>query len=237
MATLLLFGIPFFPRLNLPLMKTFTLLGCWLLSIAVAPAQLLFETNLLERSAEVGESSVIAEFNFKNTGTESAEIGLIDSSCGCLKARSNQSSYLPGESGVIEAEFFVKGLSGTVEKSITVRTNSNPTPVRLAVRVNIPEILLIEPKMLSWEIGEDPTPKRVTFKVLRADPIHLLEVVPSRKEVTASLHTIEDGRHYEIELTPRSTSDTILGVVRIETDCEIREQQRQMAFFRVSRGD
>ncbi|MEM1294189.1 MAG: DUF1573 domain-containing protein [Verrucomicrobiota bacterium] len=217
-----------------------TLMACiiWSLVAGAAHAKLKFEAEVLERSAKIGDASVLAEFKFTNNGKKAVEIGLIDSTCGCLKAESDKRRYEPGESGVVEAEFFVKGLSGLVEKAIFVHAKGDKSEaVRLAVRVSIPEILSIEPKMASWDLNESVKSKRVVFKVLRPEPIRVLEVVPSRRNVTAELHVIEEGRHYEIELTPTETGATMLGVVRIETDCEIREQQRQMAFFRIAKND
>lgn len=217
-----------------------TLIAClvWSLVASAAHAKLKFEAEILERAAKIGDASVLAEFKFKNEGKTAVEIGLIDSTCGCLKATSDKRVYEPGESGVVEAEFFVKGLSGLVEKAITVHSKGEKREaVRLAVRVSIPEILSIEPKMAMWDLNESPTSKKVIFKVLRPEPIRVLEVVPSRKNMKAELHVIEEGRLYEIELTPEETGATMLGVVRIETDCEIREQQRQMAFFRIAKED
>ena len=218
-----------------------TLIACTIWSLflgAVAHAKLNFEAEILERDAKIGDASVLAEFKFTNEGKTPVEIGLIDSACGCLKATSDKKVYKPGEAGIVEAEFFVKGLTGIVEKAITVHSKGDGrTATRLAVRVSIPEILSIEPKMAMWDLNESPGPKKVVFKVLRPEPIRVLEVVPSRKNVTAELHVIEEGRLYEIELTPKDTDSTMLGVVRIETDCEIPEQQRQMTFFRIAKED
>ena len=219
-------------------MKTLAIFLCsWLVCALAVQAELSFAAKSAERKAKVGEASVVADFKFTNKGKKPATISLIDSSCGCLKAKSDKTTYQPGESGVIQTEFFVKGLTGTLEKFIHIRTSTSNTPTRLVVKVSIPEILSIEPKMADWNIGEGSKAKRVVFKVLRPQPIRILEVVPSRKSVTAKLYTVEEGRHYEIELTPGDTSKTLLGVVRIETDCEIPEQKRQMAFFRIARDD
>ncbi|MEM7014302.1 MAG: DUF1573 domain-containing protein [Verrucomicrobiota bacterium] len=197
-------------------------------------ASLNFKATTVERAAKEGDETVAGKFEFTNIGKKPIAITKIDSSCRCLGAKADKQVYQPGESGTIEAAFEIEGLAGKVEKTLTVVTNHPETPyVRLAVIVDIPLMMSIEPKMLDWAIGEDPKPKPIVLKVLRKDPVHVTNIQVSRKNFSGELKTIKEGREYHIELKPTSTESTMLGVVTIETDCEVAAQKRQLGFFRI----
>ncbi|MFT5465386.1 MAG: hypothetical protein ACI8UO_000480 [Verrucomicrobiales bacterium] len=199
-----------------------------------AGSGLYFKSNVFEHKAEEGVETVASKFEFTNRGPNAITISNIDTSCRCLKAEADKSVYQPGESGVIEAVFEVQGISGEVEKSLTVTTDDAENPdYRLAVKIDIPLIVEIEPKMLTWAVGEDPGPKPIIFRVMREKPIHIESIDVSRVNFTGEIKTIEEGKLYHIMMTPKSTAETLIGVVSIETDCEIDEQRRQLGFYRV----
>ena len=193
-----------------------------------------FESLTSEHQAERGQKTIMASFRFTNRSADPIQIVKIDTSCGCLRAEADKSSYAPGDSGTIEAEFEFAGKTGEVENWMSVQTDSPDVPEkRLTVKVDIPLLIEIEPKMASWVLGGAASPQKVIVRVLQEEPIHVTEVSSSRGAVSATLHTIEKGRHYEIELKPQSTDDFLLGMVSIQTDCEIPEQQRQLAFYQI----
>ncbi len=205
----------------------------FLLAPGTALAKFEFESTVVDVQAEFGSEQVTALFRFTN-GNTPGTVRTIETSCGCLYASANKKTYAPGESGEVKAVFNIKGMSGSVERSVSfVSGDRGEPPVRLAVRVHIPLLIEIEPKMLTWAIGERATPKRARITMKGDEPIQIKSLSSSRRNVTATLHPVEPGRVYEIEVTPETTGDTLLGVVRFETDTRFREQQRQMAFYRV----
>lgn len=202
----------------------------------VAGAAFQFEQTLVEVTPDFGQERVTAVFRFKNEGT-AGTVRSIETSCGCLSAESDKRSYGPGEGGEVKAVFNVKGLSGSVERSITfVSSTKGEAPVRLAVRVHVPAIVEIEPKMIQWAIGEAPAPKTFKITMQGPDPVRIKSASSSRRNVAASVRTIAEGRSYEIEVKPENTSEALLGMVRIETDSRFREHQKQMAFFRIDKS-
>lgn len=199
-----------------------------------AVAGLEFKSRVQEFDADAGTETVEARFEFVNRGSRPVTIEKIDSSCGCLKAEAAKSTYQPGESGVIDAEFEIRGLAGEIEKTLTVLTDDPENPsIRLAVKVDVPLLIVVEPKMLSWTVGEEPVTKAITFRVMRDAPIRITGIQVSRTNFSGEVKTIKDGEVYHIELTPTSTAETMLGVVSIETDCKVEEQARQLGFYRI----
>ncbi len=72
--------------------------------------------------------------------------------------------------------------------------------------------------------------------MVRDKPIQVTNVTCSREGFRYKVETIEEGRKYRLILEPESTESPLLGVLRIETDCEILKHQRYMAFFSVKRA-
>jgi len=201
---------------------------------SAASAAFQFESTVVDVEAKFGEERATAVFHFTNTGTTPASVRGIETSCGCLSAKSDKKTYGPGEGGTVEALFNIKGMSGSVERSVSFESATRgEAPIRLAVRVHIPLLIEIEPKMIEWKVGEAPVPKRARIVMKGDEPIRIKSVSSSRRNVTTALHEVEPGRVYEIEMRPDSTAASLLGVVRFETDTRHREQQRQMAFYRI----
>ncbi|MEM9081619.1 MAG: hypothetical protein AAGC74_13105, partial [Verrucomicrobiota bacterium] len=133
--------------------------------------------------------------------------------------------------------FNLGAATGENEKYLTVRTDEKGAePYELVTRVLVPEIVTIDPKILSLGIGEEPEERIFEFKVKREEPIRVVDVSSSRREFALEWETIEEGRRYRIKLKPETTEKALLGVLRIETDCEIEKHRRYMAFFSVKQG-
>jgi len=206
---------------------------------ALAPparAAIEFDERLVEIHAEPGAEKVVARFTYRNTGTVRQRIHRIDSNCDCLSAEVDRRVVRPGESGTLEAIFNVKGKSGGIGKSLEIFTKLGfSSPIKLDVHVFIPKVIVMEPQVVVWKQGDKPTPKTVQVKVQTEEPIRILNHSSSRRDVSAELREVEEGRLYELEISPRTTANPLLGVVRMETDCRIDGQHRQLAFFRIER--
>ena len=218
-----------------------TFLACLLPAVALfcAPsvyAGLKYEATSLTLKAKPEEDELTAVYKFKNEGKEVVKVVQVETSCGCLKAESDKQTYEPGESGVINAVFKLSKFTGEQSKSITVLSNDKSNPrQKLNVSVDIPKVVEITPSLLEWKVGEEAKTKSFRIKIPHVDPIKILSVKPSRETFSYEMKMIEEGRDYEIFLTPTSTDTPMLGVLRIETDCAIEKHQRQMAFFSITK--
>ncbi len=199
-----------------------------------ANAGLSFPEELLKIEAEIGAKEATAVFAFRNDGPETVKIEKIDSSCGCLRADSDRRIYEPGESGTITAVFSTKGNPGVYKKTLTVQSRGAAREKQtLTVHVDVPSLASLEPRMVRWKLGDAPESKRIEFTVEREDPIHIREVSSSRDTVRVTLETLEAGRRYALVVTPDHTREATVGVVKIDTDCDVRSQRRMLAFFRI----
>lgn len=76
------------------------------------------------------------EFKFKNKGKEPLILKNVASSCGCTVPRWPREPILPGQSASIKVKYDTKRL-GTINKSITVISNSVKSTVVLSIKGKI----------------------------------------------------------------------------------------------------
>jgi hypothetical protein len=198
-------------------------------------AGLDFEKTLLEIHAPADATQVTAEFEFTNRTDKPVRITKYDAACTCMKVsvKDGRLTYAPGSSGVLRADFEVGNFSGTVDKVVALWLEGDP-PERpsyaLTVRVHIPVLVSLAPKTLQWETGGETSPQRIRITMQHTDPIHITGVTTSSPLFTTKLDTIEDGRVYELVVTPEEIPAPALAILRIETDCAIARHRIQQAF-------
>ncbi|MGJ8638985.1 MAG: DUF1573 domain-containing protein [Opitutaceae bacterium] len=128
-------------------------LPCLFLSQQLVHANLVFEQETLQLKADLGQETLEAIFKFVNKGSEPITITKVKPTCGCTIANiKDEQVYAPGESGEIRADFSVDGRRGTKDVKIAVQT-SGGVNYRLGLSVEIPTVLEIKPKVLTWRLG------------------------------------------------------------------------------------
>ena len=209
-------------------------------ALTQAGAALKFSTTEVEVKAKPSDSEVSAEFHFKNNGDQPIDIIQVTFACSCLSAVTDKERYEPGEEGVLKAEFRLGSFTGLQRKAITVQSRAEGGKKdgrdRLMVAVRIPDVIIVEPQLMQWMVGDEAAEKSFTFKVPHDEPVHIKEIACSREGFEIELIEKEPGREYEIKVKPASTERAMLGVVRIETDCEIPKHQKKLAFFSIARA-
>lgn len=216
-------------------MKSITMLLLACLLSAASAAGLKFDEVLKELDVEPTEQIVTTDFTFKNTSDKPVRIAKYDAACSCmsLKVKGGKLLYQPGESGVIRAVFDMGNFSGVVDKVLQVWLDDDPEPepsVLLTVRVDIPVLIEVLPKTLRWDLN-DPTEKQVVKITMNyPEPIRVLEASTNTDAFTTKLTTIEEGKSYELEVTPASTERPALGIIQIKTDCPIERHAIKRTF-------
>lgn len=212
---------------------------CFLLVLLPAQAELKFETPVIDAGAGLDDTTLVREYKFSNTGNKPVKITQADAGCTCLavEVAAGKFTYAPGESGTIRATFSVGNFQGTVEKPIHIWLEEDPeeTPsAQVMLRVHIPVIIALEPKTVKWELGGSMEPKNINVKMDYEKPIHIKSVSTSNETFTAKIITIEEGKHYMIEVTPKEAAAAGLCIVRIETNADVEKQRIQQAFAVIS---
>lgn len=183
--------------------------------------------------AEAGQKTVEVTFSLMNEGEKAVEIDRLVSGCECLLVEIDLNPVPPGEKALITGVFDTEKLRGQSERKITVQLKERSRPVFLTTRIETEPVYTITEEMTSWEIGGEPETKIVEFRVVREEPVRVLSAESKRKEMLCEVVVLEEGRAYDLRLTPDSTESSLLGIVRIETDCELENYARPLAYFSI----
>jgi len=210
------------------------------LAVIVQAAGLDFPEVRKEVHAAPDVTVVTTDFEFTNKSDKPVSVVKYDAACSCMAVsiKGSKLRYAPGESGVVRTEFNMGNFSGEVDKTATLWLEGDPENMPslvLTVHVIIPELVSLEPKTVKWEINEAPTPKTVHIKINHTEPIHVLSVTSTSELFAHQLKTLEDGKSYELVITPLDVKASSLGIMRLVTDCGIKRFQTQMAFAQVAK--
>ncbi|MFT7172863.1 MAG: hypothetical protein ACI9NQ_001079 [Paracoccaceae bacterium] len=200
-------------------------------------AEMVFKSLLVEIDAKAGENQVTGEFPFEIKG-DSETIVSYDALCTCLAGRveplladrSPKLHWKAGEKGVIKARFDTSRFLGTVDKALELKLNGRD-PVILTVRVNIPDLVQLEPNTLRWETGGEADEKVIKITVNHTKPIKIISHSSNKDEIYPyELKTIKEGWEYEIRVQPRNTIESGMGMISLRTDCEIPKFKRAIVY-------
>ncbi len=211
-------------------------LGIWFaLAVCAGAAGLEFSQPVKDVHAPADVATVTESFEFKNLGEKPVTITKADPTCSCLKVEisGGKLKYAPGESGVVRVTFEMGNFSGIVDKMVAIWLDDDPPdkPSRsVTVRVHIPVLVAIEPKTVKWDIGAPATPQIIQIRMAEGQAIHVTGVKSSSDLFVTEIKTLEEGKKYDLLVTPKQTTGPGLGVIRIETDCGVARHRTQQAF-------
>lgn len=211
--------------------------ACILLAIATfaQSAPLKFSETLREVHAPADAKTVSTDFTFTNRSDKPVIISRYESACSCMKVEISEAKlrYAPGESGVIRAEFDMGNFSGEVDKTIAIWLDGDAKDkpsITLTARVHIPVIVNIEPKTIKWPLNGKAKPQTIAITMKDNKPVHITKVSNSSENFRHELRTVEEGKCYELIVTPLELSSPTLAIFRIETDCTLSKHKTQQAF-------
>lgn len=201
-----------------------------------AYADLAMDVPAIELKPKPEDDEVQTTFKFRNKGDKPVKILGLESACSCLSATLDKAEYQPGEVGTGTATFKVSSFKGRYEKSVTVNTDDKNQPAwQVNFILEIPEVVEIKPKNLQWWIGDDPVPKACQVLIVGPEPMKIVEITPTRKNVKYTWKEIKEGREYLITVTPDNTQETTMGALKIELSTSIEKYRYQLAFFTITR--
>src|SRR5690349_6798448 len=77
---------------------------------------------------------VMHEFLFTNNSGRTIKVLSVQASCGCTTPSWSKEPVAPGKTGFIQASYNPKGRPGYFNKSLTVTTDLDPTPIILSIK-------------------------------------------------------------------------------------------------------
>jgi hypothetical protein len=202
--------------------------------LPLAAGNLTFEATTQSVDVPFEATSAHIDFKFENKGDKTVVIDRYKSECPCLSAEIQGGLRIePGKGGVIRLSMDTAALTGVAEKKMGLWLQGDPPAAPshvLTMVAKIPELVTVEPKALIWEIGEKPEPKKAIVTMSGDNPIKLTKVTGADGKFAQEWKTLEEGKKYEITVTPAQTQNAANGVVRVETDCPYPRHAKKNLF-------
>jgi hypothetical protein len=221
-------------------MRTAVLFTFALSILPMWASPLEFDSLQKEAHLAADADSVTMDFHFENKSDKVVSIKRYDAGCTCMSVaiQDGKLNYKPGEKGTIRASYDMKAFSGVVDKSVMLFVDDDPQDapsVVLTTRIHIPILVVAEPKTVKLLLGEKPAEQVITITMNHTEPIRVLRVVGATDGIRHELRTVEEGKIYQLALTPKDTAQPALGIFRIETDCAIEKHRVQQVFSVIRR--
>lgn len=178
---------------------------------------LTFKQAVVEDVISPDAKSYPFEFAFENTGDAAVEISEIKTTCGCTTAKLEKMIYAPGESGIIKGIFEVGTRKGTQKKKIRVYTKDLAQPeIPLALKLEIPKLIAMEPGLLLWRVGSEPDAKVLTITPNANLGAEVLSVeCESSDFAVESMPKAEGSGELEVVVAPLKTGAKSRGLIKI----------------------
>lgn len=182
----------------------------------VSSPGIAFDLERVSMRAGFGMSQLDFVFRFENKSGEQVAVEQIEQDCGCLKGKALFESVEPGAVGEIQGVMDLKGLYGTVAKSMWLRF-TNGERHELVAEAVIPATLVIEPMDLVWKRGGESTEQQVVIRVESGPPLEITGVSSNLPQFSVRSETVESGRHYILHVRPESTDKDQAAVIQVQT--------------------
>lgn len=198
-----------------------------------ASAGLEWKNKIAELTPALFQLDTVATFPFTNTGTKPVTIVSATASCGCTVPALEKKTYAPGESGELKATYHIGEKTGSQHSTITVQTDpAGEGFVRLELSLQIPEPVAINPRVLSWNAGEAPEPKRIAVKIHPDTGWKAVEIATADTGWKYELKPGEAPGEYFVEIAPAQTETRGRAVFALVTDSPDKKRFALFSFVR-----
>jgi hypothetical protein len=197
---------------------------------------LTFEKTTIDQHVKADAETTEAEFPFENKTDKPLTIARVEKSCAaCMAAevKDGKLVYQPGEKGAIRVKFQVGTFAGVVNKMILVWLANDPAEKpsgMLTLNIHVPVLVELSPKTVTWYLDEKIEPRKITITMRHSKPIRMLKATCTNEAFALELKTVKDGAEYELWITPPAAGGPGIGIIRMETDCDLPRHKIHQAF-------
>jgi len=115
-----------------------------------------------------------------------------------------------------------------------VTTSAAPQkPTILRLRVNIEELVRIEPQLVFWRVGEKPDSKTIHVAIGNGALVRVVRVRSDNPAFKVKLIELKPGKAYEIRVTPSQVTGPTGAILVIETDYPADNPETRYAYARI----
>ncbi len=180
-------------------------------------------------------------FDFKNTGKADLEIIDVKVSCGCTSAALEKTVYKPGESGSIPVSFDSARFSGTVHKTLTVKSNAANAPEfqlkftgEVQAEVNVKPVNLT---LFSIKRGED-IDRTIELTTAKLDRLEIQEAKSNLDFLKLEPVRVSDQKvHLKVSFSGKDLPkdvDNYRGMIQLKTNAASQPQISTAIYIRLA---
>jgi hypothetical protein len=185
--------------------------------IPAARAELAWEQKEVRLKAAPEDKEVVAQYRFKNEGTETVKFKGFKSACGCISITSSLMEVPPGGQGEVSVKFVPEYRIGTQKRPIVVNfDDEQKSRMALYLTVEIPEIIRPQPIFLRWGPEETIGPKSVTIVTDVKYPVESMKVSAHHPQWQAKVVPVENSRNFTLEVLPKRGQTPQAQYVEVE---------------------
>jgi hypothetical protein len=204
-------------------MKGGRIFGVWVCAVwlsvqsvgAAEEAKLICEAPDYGFGTQVNTEVVRHTFLLRNTGSVTAVISRVHSTCGCTTANPTRMQIPPGESEPVSAQFNLHGRTGPQNRPLYVNYNSlSNVPLRLSLSGTAAAEVSVEPGSfyLGLRAGESAVQQTVRVRSFYSNEIfRVTNAISSAVRFTATVEERIPGQEYAVQVTdtqPELTGET-----------------------------
>jgi len=156
-------------------------------------------------------------FRFKNTGERPIIIQSVSTSCGCTVIKPEKREYGPGEVGVLPVTH--KPLPGGGVRSYRINVQTDEGGGRqhtLFLRVTNQPRFALQPRVVTWEQGEQRGAKKLELRVKVDDPSKVVAARADKDVVDVSIIDEQEPGRKTVVITPKAEMGGFSGRVRVQ---------------------
>lgn len=152
-------------------------------------------------------------FSVVNVGDKPVTVLSIKGTCGCTNADMDKKLLKPGDTATLTATMStgVRIENKTVQVAVETDDPANSDVILSIVR-DVSEAARVEPGSVTWEFDPEMSTKVVEVE-LKMPNTRIASVANVPAGFKAELKTLEEGKRYQVEITPEGTLKPPLGGV------------------------
>ena len=188
-----------------------------LIASTIWASSLEWERREASLTASPRQEKIELSFAFTNSGAVPVTIKSAKPSCDCTVAELGKKTYAPSESGELKVVYKIEGKVGKRERTITIETDEPGEPTVLTLKVDIPELVEVKPRLLVWRAGDTPDEKAVDIFLATDPAMSLTDATSSDPAVTLRVETVVPFRQFRLWVKPRSTQASLRSTIHVTT--------------------
>ncbi|MBL6444796.1 DUF1573 domain-containing protein [Fulvivirga sp. 29W222] len=212
-------------------LKSIFLVFVGVLSISLLKAQQAETLVFSEKTFDFGavkeeDGPIIHEFSFINKGLQPVKILGVKASCGCTTPDWSKEPVKPGETGYIQAQYNPRNRPGKFNKSLTVTTDADASPLKLYIRGDVEP----KPKSVEDELPTEMGALRVKYRSLNMGKIETsgesavkeFEVYNASDKAVAFLDKQDAPPYIKLTFEPQELAPKSKGLIKVHYDAKAK---------------